>query len=398
MSLDLDKSTWKRVRLGDVIRRSRKQVDPLEAGVERYVGGGHIDGNSMTVDRWGDPNDGQMGSTFRYVFEPGQILFVSARPYLRKSGVVDFSGVVADKTYVLDAVPENGLLQEFLPFVLASGQFVQYATDEATGSMNPRLLWGPLQRYEFALPPIDEQKRIAALLWGLERHRRALADLAAALTGDQLRDARAARAALLNELLARADETWTRASLGQMGTFTRGRRFTKTDYVDAGIGCIHYGQIYTDYDAVATQTGTFVPEALRPSLRFARPGDLIVAGTSETVDDVCKAVAWMGEGDVAVHDDCFVYTHGLDPLFASYVFASRQFQEQKARFASETKVVRVSATNLAKIVIPVPPLAVQREMVGAVEEFERARDAVLRERAGLDATSAVLLAEIFRGD
>ena len=182
-----------------------------------------------------------------------------------------------------------------------------------------------------------------------------------------------------------------------MGTFRRGRRFTKTDYVDDGIGCIHYGQIYTDYDAVATQTVTFVPEALRPSLHFAQPGDLIVAGTSETVEDVCKAVAWMGDEDVAVHDDCFIYTHGLDPLFASYVFASRQFQQQKARFASETKVVRVSATNLAKIVIPVPPLAVQREIVGAVDELGRARDAVLRERAGLEATSAALLAEIFGG-
>ena len=96
-----------------------------------------------------------MGSTFRYVFEPGQILFVSARPYLRKTGVVDFSGVVADKTYVLDALPENGLLQEFLPFVLASDPFIEYATAEATGSMNPRLLWGPLQRYEFDLPPLD---------------------------------------------------------------------------------------------------------------------------------------------------------------------------------------------------------------------------------------------------
>lgn len=171
MSLNLDKSTWKRVRLGDVVCRSRKQVNPIEAGVERYVAGGHIGGDSITIDRWGDPSDGQMGSTFRYVFEPGQILFVSARPYLRKSGVVDFSGVVADKTYVLDAKRANGLLQEFLPFILASDPFVEYATAEATGSMNPRLLWGPFQRYEFDLPPLEDQRCIADLLWAVERHR-----------------------------------------------------------------------------------------------------------------------------------------------------------------------------------------------------------------------------------
>jgi type I restriction enzyme S subunit len=180
MSLDLHKSIWKRVRLGDVIRRSRTQVDPLSSGVERYVAGGHVDSEGVTIERWGHVNDGQMGSTFRYVFGPGQVLFVSARPYLRKVGVPNFSGVVADKTYVLDAEPENGLLSEFLPFVLSSEVFVQYATAEATGSMNPRLLWGPMQRYEFGLPPLDEQKRLADLLWAIERERQASVALAAA--------------------------------------------------------------------------------------------------------------------------------------------------------------------------------------------------------------------------
>ncbi|MFB9238379.1 hypothetical protein ACFFWC_22960 [Plantactinospora siamensis] len=170
MSLSLDKSTWKRVRLGEVIRRSRTQVDPVSSGVERYVAGGHVDSEGVMIERWGRVGDGQMGSTFRYVFNPGQVLFVSARPYLRKVGVPDFSGVVADKTYVLDAIPENGLLQEFLPFLLSSEAFIEYATAEATGSMNPRLLWGPMQRYEFDLPPLEEQRCFADLLWAVERH------------------------------------------------------------------------------------------------------------------------------------------------------------------------------------------------------------------------------------
>lgn len=169
MSLDLDKGTWKRVRLGDVVRRSRKQVDPMNSGIERYVAGGHVDSDGVIIERWGHVGDGQMGSTFRYVFGPGQVLFVSARPYLRKVGVPNFGGVVADKTYVLDAIPENGLLQEFLPFVLSSERFVEYATAEASGSMNPRLMWGPMQRYEFDLPSLDEQKRLSRLLWAVER-------------------------------------------------------------------------------------------------------------------------------------------------------------------------------------------------------------------------------------
>lgn len=172
MSLNLDRSTWKRVKLGDVVVRSRTQVDPFAVGIDRYVAGGHIDTDSAIIQRSGDVADGQMGSTFRYLFKPGQVLFVSARPYLRKSGVPDFSGVVADKTYVLNATPGNGLLNDMLPFLLKSDRFVEYATQEATGSMNPRLLWGAMQRYEFDLPSIEEQKRIAHLLWAMETNQR----------------------------------------------------------------------------------------------------------------------------------------------------------------------------------------------------------------------------------
>ena len=168
MSLNLDRSTWKRVKLGDVVLRSRAQADPVKGDVDRYVAGGHVDTDSVIIHRSGDVADGHMGSTFRYLFKPGQVLFVSARPYLRKTGVTDFTGVVADKTYVLEMTPNNGLLQDMLPFLLTSDRFVEYATQEATGSMNPRLLWGAMQRYEFDLPPIDVQKRIADLLWAVE--------------------------------------------------------------------------------------------------------------------------------------------------------------------------------------------------------------------------------------
>ncbi|MDX3130945.1 restriction endonuclease subunit S [Streptomyces europaeiscabiei] len=217
MSLNLDKSTWKRVRLGDVIRRSRSQADPATGDVERYVGGGHIDSDSLTIERFGDVNDGQMGSTFTYLFKPGQILFVSARPYLRKSGVVNFSGVVADKTYVLDAIPENGLLQEFLAFVLASDHFIAYATAEATGSMNPRLLWGQMQRYEFHVPPLDEQQRLADLLWALERYRLSIQERA-----DRARDAAAV-------VLRHAWEAEHKVTVGDIGECVTGSTPSKAN-------------------------------------------------------------------------------------------------------------------------------------------------------------------------
>lgn len=385
MTLLVDKSKWTRVRLGDVVRRSRKQVDPLQARIGRYVAGGHIDGESITIDRWGDPSDGQMGSTFRYVFEPGQVLFVSARPYLRKSGVANFTGVVADKTYVLDAISERGLLQEFLPFILASDSFVAYANVEATGSMNPRLLWGPLQRYEFDLPPVGDQKRISELLLAAESHRRSLGVLNRALVSSN----HAAFTSLLAEVKTQ------QRTLGSIGRFTRGRRFTKADYVDAGLGCIHYAQIHTDFGTTASEPVTFLPESMRSSLRLAHHGDLVIAGTSEDVGGVGKAVAWLGDDDVAVHDDCFVFTHGLDPHFASLLFASAEFDRAKRTFVSETKVVRLSAASLEAISLPVPDLADQHSIVVSMRKISRGEELVATETTDTTAVLRALSTAVF---
>ena len=157
--------------------------------------------------------------------------------------------------------------------------------------------------------------------------------------------------------------------LGELGEFIRGRRFTQVDYVESGLGSIHYGEIYTDYGTTASSVNRFVSADLKSSLRLARQGDLVIAATGENVQDVCKAVAWLGEDEVAVHDDCYIFRHGFDPTFISYYFQTTRFHDQKVRFASESKLARVSAANLAKIVAPVPPLAVQREVVAVLNKF-----------------------------
>ncbi len=166
MSLDVDRSAWKRVSFGEVADRVRSQIE--RGDVDRYVAGGHFDDGSLEVTRWGNPDDGGMGSTFTYGFLPGHTLFVSASWYLRKIAVATFEGVVADKTYVLAPRDPSILDPRFLPFILLTDRFHEYAAMQATGSMNARLLWSALAKYEFDLPPLDQQRRIADLLWSVE--------------------------------------------------------------------------------------------------------------------------------------------------------------------------------------------------------------------------------------
>ena len=99
------------------------------------------------------------------------------------------------------------------------------------------------------------------------------------------------------------------------------------------------------------------------------PGDLVIAATSENVDDVCKCVAWLGDEEVAISSDAFVFRHNLNPKYVAYYFQSDCFQKQKLPFVTGTKVMRVSSENLAKIIIPIPPMPVQEEIVRILDRF-----------------------------
>lgn len=158
--------------------------------------------------------------------------------------------------------------------------------------------------------------------------------------------------------------------MGEIGNFTRGRRFTKEDYAPDGIGCIHYGDIYTRYGTSATETVSHVRADLAGSLRFAKTGDVVIAAVGETVEDVGKAVAWLGETDVAVHDDCFTFHHDQNPKFIAYCFQTPTFNAEKNKFVARAKVKRLSGESLAKLKIPVPPLEEQARIVEILDKFD----------------------------
>ena len=106
-------------------------------------------------------------------------------------------------------------------------------------------------------------------------------------------------------------------TLGQLGVFTRGSGLQKKDFTPSGTGCIHYGQIYTHYGTTATKTKSFVSPDFARKARKARRGDLVIATTSENDEDLCKAVAWLGDEDVAVSSDACFYSHSLDPAYVA---------------------------------------------------------------------------------
>lgn len=157
--------------------------------------------------------------------------------------------------------------------------------------------------------------------------------------------------------------------LGEIATVSRGGNFQKKDYVETGIPCIHYGQIYTQYRLFVDKTISFISEEKAARQKFAVKNDIIMAVTSENIDDVCKCVAWLGEEDVAVSGHTAIIHHTINPKYLVYYLHSTMFFKQKTKLAHGTKVIEVTPDKLLNIILPVPPAEIQSEIVRILDNF-----------------------------
>lgn len=158
--------------------------------------------------------------------------------------------------------------------------------------------------------------------------------------------------------------------MGEIGTFIRGNGLQKKDFTESGVGCIHYGQIYTHYGTFADKTKSFVSEELAKSLLKVESGDIVLACTSENIEDVAKAVAWLGKDTIVTGGHSVVFKHKENAKYIAYFFQTALFFNQKKKYAYGAKVIDIKTDDLAKIEIPIPPMELQEKIVAILDRFE----------------------------
>lgn len=378
-------SEWRSVRLEQLATQHVPElVVPADDDTVRFAGvRWYGDGLFVREERKGSAVKAKC-----YALKPGLLIYNRLFAWKQSFAVVtdEYDGVVVSNEFPQFAVDMAQTSPEFLALYCSSPVFAAKALSMSSGSAavsRNRLKEADFLRLNVACPPLEVQQRILEVVAAVD-------DVVDALLAEA-RAAEVSRTVLLDELLRRESESWIRKSIGELGSITRGKRFIKSDYVDSGIGCIHYAQIHTDFGAHTDEVHSWLPEEMRPKLRFAKSGDLVIAGTSENLNGVSKAVAWLGDEDVAVHDDAYIFEHGLEPRFASYALASSAFRAQLPAVISNTKVVRVSKDALARLIVTVPPHEQQKEIADTMDAVDRQVQATSSELARARTARAALL-------
>ncbi len=158
--------------------------------------------------------------------------------------------------------------------------------------------------------------------------------------------------------------------LGEIATIFRGGNFQKKDFVENGRPCIHYGQMYTHFGIYADKTLTYLNDEVFAKSKIAKPGDIIMAVTSENVEDVCSCTAWLGNEEIAVSGHTAIISHNQNAKYLSYYFHSAMFYKQKKKLAHGTKVIEVTPSKLADIEIMLPTLEEQERIVSILDRFD----------------------------
>lgn len=95
-----------------------------------------------------------------------------------------------------------------------------------------------------------------------------------------------------------------------------------------------------------------------------------MAVTSENIEDVCSCVAWMGKEPVAVSGHTAIIKHNQNGKYLSYYFHTNGFYSQKLKLCHGTKVIEVTPNALEDIIIPLPSIQKQNEIVELLDKFD----------------------------
>lgn len=174
----LDKSLRKKVTLAEVANEISIRVDnPSESGYDRFVGLEHFVSGDLKIRNLGSTED--LVSAMK-VCKKGDVLLARRNVYLKRASMVDFDGLCSGDAIVLREKADV-LIPRFLPFILNTNQFWEYANANANGSMSKRINVRALMKYEFLLPTVEEQNRIAELLWTadslIEKYKQCASDI-----------------------------------------------------------------------------------------------------------------------------------------------------------------------------------------------------------------------------
>ena len=270
--------------------------------------------------------------------------------------------------FVCDAFSIKGVgdvSTKYLYYCLVNMQEKIYATKKGGGV--PHVHISSIDKFLIPIPPPPVQEEIVKIL---DRFADYAAELQAELQARQEQYEYYRNKLLTFNKIGGGIQGVIWMKMSEIGTFIRGKRFVRTDIVNDGVPCIHYGDMYTYYGLYATKSKGMLRNELAPKMRYAQKNDVVIVAAGENKEDIGIGMAWLGDEPAAVHDACFIFKSDLYPQYVSHYLRTNYYHKQIVKHVSEGKICSISAKGLGSAIIPIHPYEEQVRIATLLNKFD----------------------------
>ena len=168
---------------------------------------------------------------------------------------------------------------------------------------------------------------------------------------------------------------WEVKRLGEIGVFSKGKGILKAQILESGLPCIRYGEIYTTHHFVIKEFKSYISEDVANESQEISKGDILFAGSGETIDDIGKAVVYIGDYKAYAGGDTIIFKPKKNNSETiSYILEMDSSRKQKRTFGQGNSVVHIYPSELKKLKIPIPPLPEQQKIASILSTWDSAID------------------------
>ncbi len=171
-------------------------------------------------------------------------------------------------------------------------------------------------------------------------------------------------------------EDWNIKSLDELGEFSKGKGIAKKDILEDkinGLSCVRYAEIYTVYHYNTTSLKSKINQESAKNSNPINYGDILFAGSGETLKDIGKSIAYLGKQTAYAGGDIIVLKQeNQDSRYLGYLFNNDVVKNQLFKIGQGHSVVHIYSSGLKKILIPLPPLPEQQKIANILNTWDKA--------------------------
>lgn len=389
---NIDRSKWEMHKFSDFVENIVEKVVPKDSGLEHYIGLEHLDSGSLKIKRFGETSS-LIGDKLKIY--KGDLIFAKRNAYLKRVAIADVDAVASAHSLVLR--PKTKIvLAEFLPFFLLSDTFWERAIEISVGSLSPTINWKTLAKQEFLIPPKEEQKKLAELLWAMDDviekeknnldsydifFRRYLFDMVSGKSSENFSE-------------------WKEYVFGELGDSFGGLSGkTKIDFGN-GKPFVTYMNVFSN-PKINPEMVDLVKVLQGEKQNCLKFGDLIFTGSSETPQEVGMSSVVLDDlGECYLNSFCFGFRLNnfelLIPQFARYLFRGehvRRFMFKNAQGSTRFNLSKTTVKN--KLKLKLPSIIEQKEIADRLEVAASSRLNILNKIESSKSLQKSLINQIF---